>query len=137
MIINSDMKINTKTSKVYNFFILQVTFVVVKICWKRFSWNSFCHNSFSWNSFFFLEKVLFTSLILSYVITESQIILPKQLPFSQVHVLGLQLQFFSQIGIYFCSAFDLSYTFYHQIYTYICLIYALLIFLIYLALLSY
>ena len=76
------------------------------------------------------------SVIASQVITESSTILAKYLPFSQLHVAGLQIYFFCtqdvpsdfliNVEVYLYSTFDLNYIFYHQIYIYIRMMYALL-----------
>ena len=91
---------------------------LVKICRSSFCCIIFCCNSFCWNIFvakvfvlifcagavfvliFFAGTVLaaevfVTSIILSHITTKSTIALTKYLPFSQVHVLGLQIWSFS------------------------------------------
>ena len=74
-------------------------------------------------------------ITLSQIIVESSIILAKYFPFSQLHVAGFQTQFFhvhdvfyTRIDIYHYSTIDLNYIFFHQLYSCILIIYALLMF---------
>ena len=94
----------------------------------------------------FARTIFVTSIISARVFTESTIILPPQyLPFSQVDVPGFQIFFFRthvflnicpHIGICLSSNFDLNYIFYRQSCIYIRMIYVLIMFLVYLFLLS-
>ena len=93
--INNAMVINKKTSKIYNFFCFTGYLFFVK------SWRTFCWNVFFFSSFCDLARVgevsdckvsdRFASTISSHVITESLIILPAYLPFSQQLVEGFQI----------------------------------------------
>ena len=78
-IINSDMVINEKVSKIYKFSILQVTFSLLKFA------------GIVLVVIVFIGTVFGTSIISSHVIMESPIILSKYLLYSQVHVLGFQI----------------------------------------------
>ena len=78
------------------------------------------------------------SVTSSQIIAESCIILTKYFPLSQLHVAVFQTcfrlhdAFYTHIDIYCYSATNLNYICFHQIYIYICMIYALLMFLIHL-----
>ena len=63
------MVINKKASKIYKFFVSQVTFLSLK----------------------FIVTVFVVSIISSHLTTEWSIILPKDLPFLQLHVAGFQI----------------------------------------------
>ena len=76
----------------------------------------------------FVGIVFVSSTASSHLITESTVILPAYLPFSQVHVAVFQKKPFShtQYSIGFCthtdfyrySTFDSSYIFHHQTFTF-------------------
>ena len=93
--INNAMVINKKTSKIYNFFCFTGYPFFVKI------WRTFCWNVFFFSSFYNLARVgevsdckvsdRSASTISSHLITESLIILPAYLPFSQQLVEGFQI----------------------------------------------
>ena len=98
----------------------------------------------------FIETVFagsgFVSSIISlHVITESPILLSKYLSFSQVHLRRFEMSFLHTCFLGFSHSnqhlslfhFDLNYIWYHQIYIYISIIHMLLMFLIYLFLLSF
>ena len=83
--------------------------------------------------------LLYDSVISSHVITESSIIFAKYLPLSQLHEERFQMYsfshvlcFYTHINIYHYSTFDLSYTSYHKVYIYICMIHVSLMFSIHL-----
>ena len=73
------MVTNIKASKIYKFFVLQVTFFLLKFVGMLFAGNVF------------VGAILVPSVTSSRIITESSIILLAYLPFSQVHVEGLQI----------------------------------------------
>ena len=66
---------------------------------KKFSFLQFTFYSLTFVGTVFVEVIsvevvfirTFTSILSSHIITESPIILPKYLPFSQVRVLGFQI----------------------------------------------
>ena len=83
-----------------------------------------------------LASSLYDSVISSHVIAESFIIIANCFLFSQLNLAGFQATFspyevfYTHINIYCYSFIGLNYIFFHQIYITICMIYALLMFLI-------
>ena len=85
-IIDSDAVINKNASKIWKYFILQITFFSLKFAGIVLFEIAFVLTVFVGAAF--AGILLVTSTISSHVITESPVILSKYLPFSEVHVLG-------------------------------------------------
>ena len=77
--INNAIVMNEKTSKIYNFFVFQVTFVSLKFARILFVRTVF------------VTFVIVSSITSSCIIAESSVILSKYSPFSKVHVEGFQV----------------------------------------------
>ena len=76
----------------------------------------------------------------SHIVSESSVILAtacSRIPNVIIFTCIVLLEFCTDIDLCYNSTFNSSYIFYDQIYIYICMIYVLLIFSIYLVLLSY
>ena len=121
--INNAIVIIKNASKIQTFCILQVVFFSLKFVGIVF------------------VSLLHDSVISSHLIAESSIIVAKYFPFLQLDVVVFQYNlfqihdvFFTHINICRYSTINLSYIFFHQIYIYIRIRYALLIFLIHLLL---